>query len=473
MNNTDLSARKVGRALLKASIAGALLSAASLAHSQAAPPVPADDGSISWKGITLYGIVDVALQYDTHGVPFSDYYPAGSAELVQKNSNHSAWGIIGNQMAQSRIGLSGVEPTGIEGLSAVFRVETYFNPWSGQLSDGPKSLAVNNGRSAANQTTNLDSSVAGEPFEQAYVGLSHKEFGTLTFGRQNTILADLISKYDPNAASQGFSVIGVSGTTAGAGDTQDRRFDNAVKYVANIAGMVHVQGMYKPNQSYGGANKAYEVGVGGEYAGFSVDAIFAKVYDAIAAATLSAAQVTTLPTLGLGFSADHALAATLSDNTSLTVAGLYNWAPMGLKLYGGMEYIQYNNPQYSLPVGYDDLGYKLAFINTAAFPHPKQFQVYWAGVKYALTPAVDLTGAYYGYHQNSYGSGANSGCTTNIAGTCSGNLHAFSIDVDWKLSKRFDAYAGVMYSTVENGLSNGYAFSRNNMNPTIGMRYKF
>jgi len=41
--------------------------------------------------------------------------------------------------------------------------------------------------------------------------LSSRTFGTLTFGRQNTLLADAIAKYDPQAASQAFSLIGLSG----------------------------------------------------------------------------------------------------------------------------------------------------------------------------------------------------------------------------------------------------------------------
>jgi len=41
------------------------------------------------------------------------------------------------------------------------------------------------------------------------------------------------------------------------------------------------------------------------------------------------------------------------------------------------------------------------------------------------------------------------------------------------LSKRFDAFAGVMYSGVVNGLANGYIYSKNNLNPTIGVRFTF
>jgi hypothetical protein len=34
-------------------------------------------------------------------------------------------------------------------------------------------------------------------------------------------------------------------------------------------------------------------------------------------------------------------------------------------------------------------------------------------------------------------------------------------------------YAGAMWSEVQNGLANGYAFNRTNINPTVGVRFKF
>jgi hypothetical protein len=43
----------------------------------------------------------------------------------------------------------------------------------------------------------------------------------------------------------------------------------------------------------------------------------------------------------------------------------------------------------------------------------------------------------------------------------------------YKLSKRFDAYAGVMYSAVADGLANGYIYSKNNFDPTLGVRFTF
>ena len=458
--------RRAARSLRCGLLLGVLSIAANVAHAQSAAG-PTDD-SLSYHGITLYGIVDLGLQYQTHGAPLSDYFPAGSSDIVQPNSNHSTLGVTPSNLSQSRIGLQGVEPLYAD-WSAVFKLETFFNPQSGEISDGLKSLVQNNGRATAQKTTGLDTSVAGQAFQQSYVGFSHKEFGTLTFGRQNTLLADGIAKYDPNYASQAFSVIGLSGTAAGGGDTQDRRLDSSLKYVANYAQFVRFGAQYKFSGATGSANTVVEANLGVDVAGASIDAYYENAKDAISAASLSAAQVALLP--GLGFSVNNSLAATVSDNTTFSIMGLYNFgAP---KIFAGYEHIRFANPSTPLAAGFDDIGgYKLAFVNNTAFPTDKILQVYWAGIRYSLTEALDLVGAYYGYHQNSYGVGATAGCSTNVAGTCSGTLEGFSFDADYRLSKRFDTYAGIMYTGVQNGLANGYIHSTN-MNPTIGVRYKF
>src|SRR5208282_5071281 len=99
--------------------------------------------------------------------------------------------------------------------------------------------------------------------------------------------------------------------------------------------------------------------------------------------------------------------------------------------------------------------------------------VYWAGARYSVLPRLDLTLAYYLVHQNSYGIAAASGCSTNFAGTCSGTLEAYSFDADYTFTRHFDAYLGAMYSAVHDGFASGYLFQTNNINPTVGVRYKF
>ncbi len=459
------------------------------AQSMGAPATgAASDESLTWHGITLYGIVDIGLQYDSHMAPISDYYPAGSGAVVQKNSNSSVTGLTPSNLSQSRVGLQGKEDLHFMDWSAVFKVETFFNPQSGEISDALKSLTVNNNKPLTSQSTGIDSSVAGQAFEQSFAGLSSPTFGTFTFGRQNTLFADGISKYDPMGASQAYSVIGLSGTPAGGGDTQDRRLDDSLKYTLNYKG-AHVGLMYKFSnanaeafRSGGGSGEAYtalQAQLGFNYAGASVDGYYLKVKDAVAANSITTKQCKTLstaptacPGLPGGFSLDTSLSGTITDNEVWSILGLYDFG--GPKVYVGYEHIAYSNASVPLPVGYNDIGgYVLAFVNNAPYTtETKTLQVYWAGVKYPINQNFDLTAAFYGEKQNSYATGAEAGCTNNISGACSGNLWAYSVAGVYRFTKRFDGYAGAMYSGVKNGLSNGY-INTSNIDPTIGVRYSF
>jgi predicted porin len=464
------------------------LSAAGIAQAQsmgtAGAGAPTDD-SLTWHGITLYGIVDIGLQYDSHSAPISDYYPAGSGDVVQKNSNNSVTGITPSNLSQSRVGLQGKEALPFMDWSAVFKLETFFNPQSGEISDGLKSLVQNNNKKLADQSTNIDSSVAGQAFQQSFAGFSSPTFGTFTFGRQNTLYADGISKYDPMGASQAFSVIGLSGTPAGGGATQDRRLDDSLKYNVNYKG-VHLGLMYKFSngnaeafRNGGGSGEAYtafQAQLGFNYAGASVDGYYLKTKDAVSASAISTKQCGNLPgvcpTLPAGFSLDNSVSGTIADTETWAILGLYDFG--GPKAYVGYEHITFSDPSIPLPVGYNDIGgYVLAFVNNTAYlKADKVLQVYWAGVKYPVNQNLDLTAAFYGYKQNSYATGKIAGCTNNVDPSCSGNLWAYSFAAVYRLTKHFDAYGGAMYSGVKNGLSNGY-LNTSNIDPTIGVRYSF
>jgi predicted porin len=439
-----------------------------LAQQKTGPDITSSD-ALTWHGITLYGVIDVGVQYDTHGAPFSDYRPAASANIVQKDSRQSVFGVTPSNMGQSRIGLQGIEPL-IGDWSAVFRVETFFNPQSGQLADSVRSLVVNNGRTAATQTTNLDGSSAGQTFQTAYAGLNSRQFGTLTFGRQLTILSEGTIKYDPNYDASAFGLIGASNTYSAGGSTEDKRLDSVLKYSATVDGLVNFGALYKFNGSTGGAGTALQANIGAAYAGASVDAYYSKINDAITASALTAAQVALLPKLG--YSVSNSLSATISDNTALGLMGLYQIDP--LKFFAGYLHIKYANPTRPLAAGFSDIGgYNLAFVNNTAYTENRFLQLYWAGVRYTVIPHLDVTAAYYRVHQDAYGTGKESGCTTAAYSVCSGSLEDFSIDADYFFNKHFDAYAGAMYSGVHDGLATGYDFHTTNINPTLGVRYKF
>ncbi len=329
-------------------------------------------------------------------------------------------------MGQSRVGLQGNEPL-YGDWSAVFQVETFFNPQSGDIADSLKSLTVNNGKTLANQSNGLDGSSAGQAFQTAFVGIKSARFGTLTAGRQLTLLSEGTVKYDPNYDSTAFGLLGASNSYSGGGSSEDKRLDSMLKYVGTFDDLVHIGALYKFNGSTGSANTAFQADIGGQFQGASIDAYYSKVNDAISASSLSAAQVADLPKLG--YSAANSVSATISDNTTFAVMAFYQFNP--LKFFAGYEHIRYANPTRPLEAGFTDIGgYILAFVSNSTYDNDKVVQVYWTGLRYTVIPPLELTVAYYGYHQNAYGTGKEAGCSTAANSACSGSFEAFSFDAD-------------------------------------------
>lgn len=419
----------------------------------------ADDDSLTWNGITLYGTFDIGVAYQTHGTPLSQDWFVGLEYLISKNSNKSITSVAPNGLSQSKIGLKGVEEIS-DGLSFIFNSEIGFDPQSGHLADALKSLTHNNGVPLNQQTSAGDSARAGQVFNgQVYAGLSSRGFGTITLGRQNTLLLDNILKYDAFSGSYAFSPIGLSGVCAGGGDTENTRLDNSVKYFYKNE-MFHGGALYQFGKTDSSPGEAWQAGLGFDYAGFSLDGVYARKKDAIAVASLSAAQLAILPF--------DSLAATISDNTSYTLGASYVMGP--LKGFIGYNHIKYENPSLPITEPFNGLGgYCLSVISNTAFPNPKVLQISWGGLKYAVTKDFDVTGALYHYDQNSYGKVR---CSNTSAATCSGTLEAYSLAMDYRFTKRFDAYAGVMFSRVAGGLASGF-LNTSTADPMVGFRFKF
>jgi len=437
-------------------LAALTASAQAVAQQKTGPGVTGEE-SLTWKGITLYGVVDVGVQYDTHMAPFTPFRPAASGNIVRQNSRGSVVGVTPSNMGQSRVGLQGIEPLNDE-WSGVFQVETFFNPQSGELADSLKSLAVNNGLPLSKQSVGVDGSSAGQAFQTSWVGLKSQRFGTLTFGRQVTLLLDGIIKYDPNYNASAFGLLGASNTYSGGGSQESNRLDSTAKYLVSFSDLLHLGALYKFNGSTGSANTAFQANLGVQSAHASVDAYYSKVNSAITATSLTAAQVAKLP--ALGYPVSNSLAATISDNTAYALMASYKFER--LKFFAGYEYIKYQNPKTPLQAGFINIGgYVLAFVSNAAYDNSKMVQVYWTGLRYAVIPKLELTAAYYGVHQNAYGSGTQVGCSSDAHSTCSGGLEAFSVDADYRFNVHFD-----------DSMASGY-LSTTNINPTIGVRYKF
>ncbi len=421
-------------------------------------PQPSGPPTLTWLGITLYGVVDVGLAYLSHGAPPSSTYGPGLPYIVQNFSNGSVTSIANNGLSQSKIGLSGIEPLHLSDLQAVFKLETGFQPATGRLTDGPKSLVANNGRANADKVTAGDSSRAGQPFQgAAFAGLSSAMLGTLSFGRQPSLMADDLMKYDPQLQSQAFSPIGYSGAAGGLGNTEDKILDNSLKYIV-VVGPVHLAALYQFGKAGYLPGGSESVDFGADLAGFSVDFLWGRVHGAVSASSLTAAQSAAAP---------GTLAATVSDNTAY--AAMLRYAFRALKLYAAYEHITYANPKDPLPVGTATIGdYVLSVVNNTAFTLHKVLHYAWAGARFSITPSLDVSAAYYQFRQNSYNA---NGCSDNSAGSCSGLFHDGSFVVDYKLSLRFDTYAGVNYSRVMDGMAAGF-INDHNWSSVLGLRFK-
>jgi predicted porin len=483
--NSRASLGKRARLLASTTAAVALVAIAGMAQADAADavnpseqtadaPAPAarawDD--LSYYGVTLYATVDLGVSHDTHGAGFNKDFAPGENYIVQKSSNKPGTYFSDNGLSQSTIGVKGTEEFA-PGYSAIFKFDTGFNPASMRLASGATSVRDNNGLAAASQTANGDSSRSGQIFNgQAYVGVQSAKFGTLTYGRNNTLLLDDINAYDPQGGSYAFSVIGFSGVTAGAGDTEDARLDSSVKYNYTYGpgrlGLLYQNGGQQwqigaPPEDGGSAE---QIDLGGDYANLSVDALFSHKKDAVNVGSTSAVS--------------SLLSATVSDNTSWALMGKYTLGDV--KLFAGYERDLFANPSRPLSPGSVGLnGFALGgssgtsnTLNNTAFNENKVLQVFWTGAKYAVTDKLNVAGAYYAYRQNNY-SGAVCSAYKGIASvssSCNGALNAVSFSVVYNVMKHLDVYGGAMYTQTLGGLASGYPRS-NNVDPTAGVRITF
>ncbi|HEY0195521.1 MAG TPA: porin, partial [Kofleriaceae bacterium] len=322
-----------------------------------AAPRLAGPPPLSWNGVTLYGTVDVGVAHLSHGAPLSPSYGPSLPFVLQAFSNRPITSLTNNGLSQSKLGLSGVEPLHLADLKALFKLETGFQPTSGRLTDGPRSLLDNNGLPNNQRVTAGDSGRAGQVFQgAAYVGLGSDTFGTLTIGRHQSLMADGLLKYDPQLQSQAFSPIGYSGTSGGFGDTEDKQLDDAIKY-AFAYGPGHAAGLYQLGRKGARSIGSASFDLGADYAGLSVDFVWGLVRDAIMAASLNAMQAAAAP---------GTLAATVSDNTGFAAMASYTISPV--KLYAGYEHMRYTNPDDALANGTVTIGgYVLSAINNAAY----------------------------------------------------------------------------------------------------------
>lgn len=481
--------------------------------------------TLSWWGVTFYGTVDMGGTYQTHGTPFDRNFPTGASYFLQKPNRQAGFGLAPNGLSQSVVGIKSQEPIA-PGWNFVSTNELAFDPYSALLANAPLAMQNAIGVPLNQQLLPVDSSRWGWLAGQNFAGVNSPTWGTLTFGRQNTLDLDLIIAYDPMGASYAFSPIGFSGLACGSGDTEECRWTTAIKYRVNVGpvrlgliGQPLGYGAYNPNTG------AIQGNIGGDVKNLgpgtlSVDIVGAFDRDAVNIGPTNPAGTFTTNGAGMptSFPANTFLQATISNQASASIGLKYtfgSWASaplvgkeplpppvVPLTLYAGYEYIQFSNPSDPQSAFYDD-GFLFnagpsvtggaaspngTAINNNAFNSlcsgvgsttpcsNKIFQVMWVGAKYGITKNLDIIGAYYNYQQNQYISGTSGGlpvCANSGAHSqCQGTEDMWSVLLDWRFLPKWDWYIGTFFSQVNGGLANGY-LSRNNLATTSGVRFRF
>jgi predicted porin len=467
------------------------------------------DCALTWHGITFYGAYDVGLGWVSHGVPQNPYNYEGSS-LVNRNANRSRFLVEPNNLSQTGLGVRGREEFA-HGWSVVFNASTGINPQSGQLANASATQTSNNGLPRSGYSEAIDGARAGQPFnDEFYGGISSTYLGTLTFGRQRALGTDTMLLYDPAAGGYAFSYIGYNGTMAGGGDTEDTRWDDAVKYRLT-AGPVHFGAMYKFADGTGGCysasatwtattctpekahNTAYGFNFGGEYHRFSADVVYQHYNQAISVLNpllgpqsptqsyqSTTDSINTNPITGPNLIATtNTVYGIVTDNDAIMGAARYTWDHF--RYFAGYEYIWQNNPTNPLGVGASDQGgYIMSGVEDNNLDSEKLVQIWWTGVKYAYDSKTDITFAWYGQLQNDFRVPKTCSTEAGFRSSCAGTLDEGSLYVDHHFTPRFDGFAGLAYSFVTGGLAiaiphgPGVPYLHNsNFAPTIGGRFTF
>jgi predicted porin len=471
------------------------------------------DCALTWHGITLYGAYDVGVGWVSHGLPENGYNYEG-ASLVNRNGFQHRFLVAPNNLQQTGLGIRGKEEI-LPGWSLVFNASTGINPQSGLLANASKTDIINNGLPRGSYSYAIDGARAGQPFnDEIYAGISSTHFGTLTFGRQRSLGTDAMLLYDPAGGSYAFSYIGYNGTMAGGGDTENSRWDDAVKYRITV-GPVHFGAMYKFADGSAGCysaaaasgstwsattctpesahNNAYGFDLGANVGKFSADIVPQHYNQAISVlnpllgpqslaapyqSTTDSIDTTQITGTNL-IDPNDTVYGIVTDNYGIMVAAKYAWDPF--KFFAGYEYIWQNNPKNPLGVGASDQGgYSMSGVEDNNLDTEKLVNIWWTGVKYAYRSKTDFTFSWYQQRQNDFRLPPTCSVADGFRASCAGTLNEGSLYVDHHFTKRFDGFAGIAYSWVSGGLAiaiphgPGVPYnSNNNFAPTIGGRFSF
>ncbi|OAJ62260.1 porin [Paraburkholderia ginsengiterrae] len=361
------------------------------------------------SSVTLYGLIDAGLMY-TNNVKKG----TTQGSLVQATSGN---------INGSRFGLRGAEDLG-GGLQAIFVLENGYNVQNGKLGQ--------NGRLFG---------------RQAYVGLSGKDYGTLTLGRQYDSLVDFVAPLSGTAGT--FGDTGFAHPFDNDNLNHSVRMSNAVKYTsANYAGL-KFGGMYAfSNNTDFALNRAYSAGVSYTNGPFKAAAGYLQIN-------------------GSNSATNTAGAVDLGESTANGTGGFQLGANVQRTAGAGLSYA-------FGPVTTGFVYTHSQFQGTSSFGATNgsmHFDNYEVNGKYAVTPALSLGAAYT--YTDAHVSG-----TTSFGSDPKWNQ--INLQAVYNLSLRTDVYAEAMYQHVTGkgytafiNTAGGASSTGNQVVGTVGIRTRF
>ncbi|MBN3762519.1 porin [Burkholderia sp. Ac-20365] len=371
--------------------------------------------AVAQSSVTLYGIVDEAIRYQTNAGP-------GGKDQVSMTSGpetHSRWG------------LKGSEDLG-DGWSAVFHLENGFEAFDGQL-HVPDTLFS----------------------RQAYVGLSNEKWGALTFGHQYAPAYDTLGDiFDPltvgNYWQNSWPYNGIGGYL---------EINNAVKYKGTFYNLAI-------DAAYGFSNQAGALGIGSIYA--------VELTYTLGPAMLNAGyQQVSVPTSALGTATGTSVGSTINGakNTFLHISGAYQ-VTHDIRLLAGWLHAQDQT-------GLTDSNMQQSGSPKLPGASPNRIDdTYYLGANWKAMPALLFTFAYYyGHARNaerldgSLGVGVNQSATVLAEYSFSRQSEVYAI-TDWaRGTGAFSAdYPG---GTDSAGVPTNTVGRTNQLGVAIGLRKMF
>jgi hypothetical protein len=485
----------------------------------------AADCPLSAYGITLYGTLDVNATYLHEGVNSS---PAADKVnySIQRNAYESKWLAGYNGLSATVIGLKMKEDlgrVGLPGWSLIGVLEAAVNPYSGMFANGPRSLADNNARPANTppfQNANFAGSRAGQwDNSQGYLGISNNVYGTLTFGRTNSLSFDVTSAFDP-VASTAFSTLGFSAAFSGFGSSAAVRPNTAFTYRLTYQGFrAAVQAQVGSYGIGNTTNGMYQGQLGADFGNLSLDGVLSWAKDAVSLSSFSGSNVACITPANCFininnqyFDPNTVLKATLSNDIGAEIGARYKLDPIPVTLYGGYIYARQMNPSDDFLGGFPTISqgifvppgsfnssgvYTNAAITANNFNIQKVLNTFWFGARWKVPTIgylsnLEAMGGFYYQSQNDFNTSACTGQGAFISSAkCGGTQTGLSFLLDWKPVKRIDIYAGVLLSNVYGGLANGFFSTSSyvipgtatvvnlntqrtqNYDPTVGIRIRF